>query len=97
MCRDIIDRWLDHRIDFGDEPRQPLWSIWADSYAETAVRKLPAPMTVPASPITSRPAMRLPRVAHVNGASARKMRHPFLRRSAQKLVKYRSARAGVGA
>ena len=24
VCRDMIDRWLDHRIDFGDEPRQPL-------------------------------------------------------------------------
>ena len=24
VCRDMIDRWLDHRIDHGDEPRQPL-------------------------------------------------------------------------
>ena len=24
VCRDMIDRWLDHRNDHGDEPRQPL-------------------------------------------------------------------------
>lgn len=24
VCRDMIDRWLDHRFDFGDEPRLPL-------------------------------------------------------------------------
>ena len=24
VCRDMIDRWLDHRIDHGDEPRPRL-------------------------------------------------------------------------